>query len=79
MKVYIMKACNDVLDLLEVKPTKKILGPKFGPNEPKSNPEIRFFPHFLKFGSLVFLEIACNDSLQQCLTSSRGITYEKKF
>ena len=28
-------------------------------------PETRFFCYFLKFGSLVFLEMACNDSLQQ--------------
>ena len=32
-----------------------------------------------KFGSLVFLEIAYNDSLQQCLTTSRGRIHEKKF
>ena len=32
----------------------------------------RFFVIFLKFGSLVFLEIAYHDSLQQCLKSSRG-------
>ena len=41
-----MKACNNVLDLVEVKPTKKILGPKFMPNEPKSNPKLDFFPIF---------------------------------
>ena len=28
--------------------------------------------HFLDFESLVYLEIAYDDSLQQCLTSSRG-------
>ena len=37
------------------------------------------FDHFLKFGSLVFLEIGYNDSLQQCTTSSRGTNYEKIF
>ena len=30
-----------------------------------------FFCHFLKFGLLLFLEIAYNGSLQQCQTSSR--------
>ena len=35
------------------------------------------FCHFLEFGLLVFLEIAYNDSLQQCLTSSRGKPHEK--
>ena len=36
--------------------------------------QIEVFCHFLEFGSLIFLEIACNDSLQQCLTSSRDKT-----
>ena len=48
-------------------------------NGAKIGPETRFFCHYLKFGSLVFLEIAYNDSLQQCLTSSRGEIYEKKI
>ena len=34
------------------------------------------FCYFLKFDSLVFLKIAYNDSLQQCLTASRGKTYK---
>ena len=37
------------------------------------------FCHFLKFGSLDFLDIAYNDSLQQCIISSRGKTHEKNF
>ena len=45
----------------------------------KIRPETRFFFHFLKFGSLVFLEIAYNDSFQQFLTSSRSKTYKKNF
>ena len=36
--------------------------------------QIEVFCHFLEFGSLIFLEIACNHSLQQCLTSSRDKT-----
>ena len=36
------------------------------------------FCHFLKFGSLVFLDIAYNDSLQQCLTSSRAKIHKKE-
>ena len=35
--------------------------------------------NFLEFESLVFLEIKYDDSLQQCLTSSRGKTHEKYF
>ena len=57
---------------------KKILGPKFGPKGPKSGPKL-VFCNCLKFGSLVFLEIAYNDSLQQCVTSSRDKTQEKNF
>ena len=45
----------------------------------KIGPKTRFFCHFLKFGSLVFLETAYCDSLQQCLTSSRGKIHEKNF
>ena len=39
------------------------------------------FRHFLEFGSgsLVFLEIGYNYSLQQWLTSTRGLTQWKKF
>ena len=37
------------------------------------------FCHFLRFGSLFFLEIACSDTLQQCLTTSRGKIHEKHF
>ena len=39
----------------------------------------KVFCHFLKFSSLVFLEISYNDSLQQCLTPSGGKTHEKKL
>ena len=45
----------------------------------KIGPETSFFCHFLEFGSLVFLQIAFNDSLQQCLTSSRGKIHKKNF
>ena len=37
------------------------------------------FHHLLKFGSYVFLEIAYNDNLPQCQTSSRGKIHEKKL
>ena len=39
----------------------------------------QIFCHFLKFGSLVFLEIACNNSLQHCLISSGAKIHEKRF
>ena len=44
----------------------------------KIGPEIRFFHHFLKFASLVFLQIVQNDSLEQFLTS-RGTLTKKLF
>ena len=47
---------------------KKILGPILG-----------FFCHFLKFGSLVFLENAYNAGLQECLTCSRGKIHKKEL
>ena len=37
-----------------------------------------FFCHFLRFSSLIFLEITYNASLQQCLTSSRDKIHGKK-
>ena len=37
------------------------------------------FYHFLKFASLVFLDIAQDGSLGQCLTSSRAETSEKNI
>ena len=40
---------------------------------------MRFLWHFLESGSQVFLEIEYDDSLRQCLTSSKGKTHEKIF
>ena len=37
------------------------------------------FCHFIEFGSNVFLEIAFNGGLHQCLTCIRDKTYEKFF
>ena len=37
------------------------------------------FTHFIKFGSCAFCEIEYDDSLRQCLTSSRGKIHEKNF
>ena len=54
----------------------KFLWSKFGLNK-LSQAQNYVFRHFLYFGSTVFLEIAYNNSLKQCLTSSRGDTYEK--
>ena len=74
-----MIACNNFKHLVYVKSTNKFFwGPNFG--ERGQNPaQNQVFCNFLKFGSLVFLEIAYNDNLQQCITSGRGKTYEKKI
>ena len=37
------------------------------------------FPHFLEFGSYVFLEIEHDDSLRQYLTSIRSKIHDKNF
>ena len=57
---------------------KKFLGTKFGPKEQKSDPKLGFC-HFLKFGSLSFVQIAQNDSFQQFLTSGGDKIYKKIF
>ena len=54
---------------------KKFWGPKFGP---KLSWKLGFLT-FLQLASLVFFEIAYDDSLQQCLTFSRGKIHKKKF
>ena len=54
---------------------KKFWGPNLGQRGQKWAQNQGFFCHFLKFGSLVFLEIAHKDSLQQRITSSRGKGY----
>ena len=76
-KLSRMIAWKNVQLLVEIELPKKILGPKFKPYSPKLRQKLDF-SHFLQFGSLVFLEIAQDDSLGQCLTSSRGKASEKK-
>ena len=47
---------------------------------PKTSSPFFSLYHFLKFSSLVFLEFTIyNDSLQQCLTSSRSKIHKKKI
>ena len=57
---------------------KKKLGPNFG-QKGQNRARNLIFCNFLKFGSLVFLEIAYNVSLQQYITSSRGKAHKKKL
>ena len=51
-------------------------GPTLGQNGSKSGPKLVLF---WKFGLLVFLKIVQDDSLEQCLTTSRGKTLQKNF
>ena len=53
------------------KKKKKIGSPNLGPVS-LNQAQKEVFCHFIEFGSYVFLAIAYNDSLRQCLTSSRG-------
>ena len=64
--------------MVVVKSTKKILGSKFGPKGPKSGQKLGFLP-VSQVWFISCLEIAYNDSLQQCITSSRGKTHETDF
>ena len=56
---------------------KKDWGSEFGSNGLKSGSKLCFLP-FSQVGSLVFLEIAYNDSLQQCPISSRGKIHKRR-
>ena len=57
---------------------KKVGGPNFGQVD-QNRARNWISCDFLKFGSVVFLEIAYNDSLQQFLTFSRSKICEKFF
>ena len=65
--------------LVEVKPSKKILGAQICVKQAKIGSKISLFCHFFKFGSLVFLEMAQDDSLEHRVTPSRGKTHEKNL
>ena len=58
---------------------KKNFGAQIWLKGTKIGPETSFFYHFLKFGLLIFVAIAYNDSLQQCVTCSRSKILEKIF
>ena len=57
---------------------KKIGGPNLSPMG-LNQAQNKVFPHFLEFGSYVFLEIEYDDSLREYLTSSRGKIHEKNL
>ena len=57
---------------------KSFWGPKFVPKGPKSGLKLGFLS-FSQVWFLGFLEIAYNDSVQQCVTSSKGKIREKVF
>ena len=58
---------------------KKMFGAQIRVRRAKIVAKINFFWYFLTFGSLVFLEIAYNDSMEQFLETNRGKIYEQKL
>ena len=81
--VFLELACNDSLQQCLTSNRGKIQKKKFwGPNlgqRSQNQAQNEVFCHFIKFGSLVFLEGAYNDSLQQCVTSCWGKIHKKNF
>ena len=60
------------------KSAKTFQGPEFGLNRPKLGPQL----NFLSFSQVWFISFPRNfidDSLEHCLTTSRGKTHEKSF
>ena len=57
---------------------KKIWGAQILGKRVKIGPKA-IFCHFLKFGSLIILSVAYDDSLEQCLTTSKGKINKKKL
>ena len=75
-KLHKMIAQNNVKQLVELKPARKLGGGgHIWVRQVKIRPKIRFFGHFFEFGSLVFLEIAQDDCFEHCLTTSRDKTH----
>ena len=58
---------------------EKIFGNQIWAITGRNRTQNQVFCHLLKLGSLVFHEIACNDSLQQFLTSITGKIHKKTF
>ena len=77
-----MIACNNAYYLVQVKHEKKMeaqIWVKRAKIRLKNLFFFFFFLHFIKFGSLIFLYIAQDDGLEQCLTTSRNKTHEKNW
>ena len=72
-----MIAWNNVQLQAEVKSAKRVWDPNLG-QAVQIRLKNQVFHHFRKFGVVVFLKIAQDGSLEQCLTTSRGKTQEKK-
>ena len=71
-KLHRMIAWNNILLIVVAKLTKKIGSSNLG-HMTQNRAQNQVFCYFFKFGSLVFLEIAQDNSLEQCL----GKTLEK--
>ena len=80
--IFLEIAYSDTLQQSVAFSRGKICKKNLGPNlvqGGQSRSQNQVFCYFLKFASLVFLEIAYSDRLQQCVTYSRGKMYEKNF
>ena len=79
LEIVYNDSLHQFLTCKRVKIYEKKFRPKFGPKWPKSVLKLVFFTIFSSLVSLFFLEIAYNDSLQQCLICSSGKIKEKKL
>ena len=74
--VFLEIVCNHSLQHCIIssrsKTHKKNFGHQIWAKRAKNGPKTMFFCHIFKFRSLVSLEIACNNSLQQVITTRRG-------
>ena len=74
--VFLEIVCNHSLQHCIIssrsKTHKKNFGHQIWAKRAKNGPKTMFFCHIFKFRSLVSLEIACNNSLQQVVTTRRG-------
>ena len=81
--VFLKFGCHDSLQQCLTssrgKTHEKIFRAQIWAKQTKTRPEVSFFCYFLKFQSLVFLDIAQDLSLGQCLTYSRPETSKRNF
>ena len=65
--------------MVERKSVKNNSGVQIWAKRTKIGSKTSFFCHIFKFDWLVFLEIAYNDNLEQCITSGWGKSHQENF